>query len=295
MADGEGSTRIDEAELRQRAAEALSEDGAMNDVTTSYLGIGGRRVSASLSSRADGVLAGIDVARVVFEEADREVEFETLKKDGTRLRRDDVVARIRGRAAGILAAERTALNFIQRLSGVATLTAAFVDRVKGTGVTILDTRKTTPLFRSLEKYAVRAGGGSNHRLNLSDMVLVKDNHLKICGTDVLRDVLSRVAPPAEVEVEVDSIEFLQSLLGARVDRVMLDNFSPQEVRAAVRSIADYRREHPEFSPRVEVSGGVVLSNVRDYAIPGVDFISVGALTHSAPALNMSLEVTGDGG
>jgi nicotinate-nucleotide pyrophosphorylase (carboxylating) len=264
-------------------------------VTTSYLAIGGRRVSASLWARAHGVLAGIDVARIVFEEADGEVEFKAFAKDGAPVRRDDLVARIQGRAAGILAAERTALNFIQHLSGVATLTAAFVDRVKGTGVIILDTRKTTPLLRSLEKYAVRAGGGSNHRVSLSDMVLVKDNHLRICGPDGFKDALSRVAPPAEVEVEVDSIKFLESLLGARMDRVMLDNFSPQQVRAAVRSIANFRREQPDFSPRVEVSGGVDLSNVREYAIPGVDFISVGALTHSAPALDMSLEVDGDGG
>jgi nicotinate-nucleotide pyrophosphorylase (carboxylating) len=295
MGDRDGSARAGAQDLRRLAADALREDGAMNDVTTSYLGIGGRSVSAELKAWDEGVLAGIDVARAVFEEADREVAFEALKKDGERIRTGDVIARVAGRAAGILAAERTALNFVQRLSGVATLTAAFVERVKGTDVIILDTRKTTPLLRGLEKNAVRAGGGGNHRMGLSDMVLVKDNHLEICGAGALRDLLSRCAPPTEVEVEVDSIESLRGLLGAPVDGVLLDNFSPGEVAAAVRVIAEYHRDHPAFSPRVEVSGGVKIDNVRAFALPGVHFISIGALTHSAPALNMSLEVTSLGG
>ena len=286
---------IDEGEVRRIVAGALAEDGASNDVTTSYLGIGGRTIAASLLARAEGVVAGIDVVRVVFEEAGGGVDFHPKVADGARVRAGDVLARVFGTAAVILAAERTALNFIQRLSGVATLAAAFVARVKGTGVTILDTRKTTPLLRSLEKYAVRVGGGQNHRLGLSDMVLVKDNHLQIVGGPGLKDLLQRKTAPVDIEVEVDSLASLRALLGAPVQRVMLDNFLPDEVSQAVRMILEYRRDHPGFAPAVEVSGGVDLSNIREYAIPGVDFISVGALTHSAAALDLTLEVDGDAG
>ena len=276
------------------ATEALGEDGAAADVTTSYLEIGARGVTALLVARAPGVVAGVDVARLVFEQADRGLRYQPRVRDGARVREGDILARIEGKASGILAAERTALNFLQRLSGVATLTAAFVERVAGTGVVVLDTRKTTPLFRRLEKYAVRVGGGQNHRLNLTDMVLVKENHLRtVGGVGALRNLLERKPAPADVEVEVDSIDSLRELLGAPVDRVMLDNFSPSEVAEAVEVITGYRRLHPEFSPAVEVSGGVDLGNVRDYAIPGVDYVSIGALTHSPPALDMSLEVVTD--
>ncbi len=185
-------------------------------------------------ARAEGIVAGIDVARIVFEEAGGGVTSIRSSRTDRRFGTEDVIARIEGRASVILAAERTALNFLQRLSGVATLTAAFVGRVKGTGVTILDTRKTTPLLRGLEKYAVRVGGGKNHRLGLSDMVLVKDNHLQVVGGTRLKDLLASAAPPADVEVEVDSLAVLRDLLGAPVQRVMLDNFSPGEVAEAVR-------------------------------------------------------------
>lgn len=285
---------VDETEVRRIVAWALREDGAASDVTTLYLGIGHLEISAGLIARARGVIAGVDVARLAFEEADPEVRFETRVGDGAQVREGDVVARLEGKAAGILAAERTALNFLQRLSGVATITAEFVERVRGTSVRILDTRKTTPLFRGLEKYAVRVGGGENHRFGLSDMVLVKENHLRaVGGVPALRDLLERKRPPADVEVEVDSIGFLRELLGAPVRRVMLDNFSPGDVVEAVGVIAAYRRENPTYSIAVEVSGGVDLENVRDYAIPGVDYISIGALTHSARALDLSLEVDGN--
>jgi nicotinate-nucleotide pyrophosphorylase (carboxylating) len=289
------NTGLDERYVRRIAREALGEDGYSNDVTTSFLGIGSREIVGSIVARAEGIVAGIGVARIVFEEAGGGVVFDPRLADGSMVRDGTVIARIEGRASVILAAERTALNFLQRLSGVATLTAAFVARVKGTGAAILDTRKTTPLLRGLEKYAVRAGGGKNHRLGLSDMVLVKDNHIQVLGGGRLRDVLASCAPPADVEVEVDSLAALRDLLGAPVQRLMLDNFSPGEVAEAVRLISAYRREHPVFAPAVEVSGGVDLSNVRDYAVPGVSFISIGALTHSAPALDLSLEVTGDAG
>lgn len=287
---------IDENDVRRIVTEALREDGAPDDVTTTYLEIGGREIAAALVARAAGVIAGIDVSRLVFEVADRQLRYEPRVRDGARVRPGDIVARIGGRASGILAAERTALNFLQRLSGVATLAAKFVERVEGTGVVVLDTRKTTPLLRRLERYAVRVGGGQNHRFNLSDMLLVKENHLRaVGGIPALRQILEKKKAPAEVEVEVDSIEFLRELLGAPVDRVMLDNFSALEVAEAVAVIAEYRRRHPGSSLTVEVSGGVDLDNVRDYAIPGVDYISIGALTHSPPALDLSLEVIADDG
>ena len=293
MTESGENTGLDEGDLRRIVSEALREDSSSNDITTSYLGIGDRDIAASIVARAEGVIAGIGVARIVFEEAGAGVRYQPRTADGSRVTGGTAVADIEGRASVILSAERTALNFLQRLSGVATLTAAFVERVKGTGATILDTRKTTPLLRSLEKYAVRAGGGRNHRKGLGDMVLVKDNHLQILGGSDLRELLARATPPADVEVEVDSIAALRGLLGAPVQRIMLDNFTPRGASEAVRLIAEYRRDHPGFAPAVEVSGGVDLGNVREYALTGVDFISVGALTHSAPALNLALEVAGE--
>ena len=293
MTESGENTGLDEGDLRRIVSEALREDSSSNDITTSYLGIGDRDIAASIVARAEGVIAGIGVARIVFEEAGAGVRYQPRTADGSRVTGGTAVADIEGRASVILSAERTALNFLQRLSGVATLTAAFVERVKGTGATILDTRKTTPLLRSLEKYAVRAGGGRNHRKGLGDMVLVKDNHLQILGGSGLRELLARATPPADVEVEVDSIAALRGLLGAPVQRIMLDNFTPRGASEAVRLIAEYRRDHPGFAPAVEVSGGVDLGNVREYALTGVDFISVGALTHSAPALNLALEVAGE--
>jgi nicotinate-nucleotide pyrophosphorylase (carboxylating) len=194
----------------------------------------------------------------------------------------------------VLGAERVALNFLQRLTGVATLTSRFVARVAGSSVTILDTRKTTPLWRDLEKYAVRCGGAQNHRRDLKSMVLIKENHIRAMGGPrVLVDALRRAASGTDrpfIEVEVDSPELLEQVLGVRVDRVMLDNFPPQAVRAAVERINRHRRSHARAALEVEVSGGVTLDTIQSYAIPGVDFVSVGALTHSAPALPMSLEV-----
>lgn len=286
---------VDENEVRRLVVEALREDGASKDATTSYLEIGAREIAAEVIARAGGVVAGLGVAGLVFREADPGVRYEPRVGDGARVEDGQTVARVEGRASGILAAERTALNFLQRLSGVATLTARFVERLKGTGVVVLDTRKTTPLFRRLEKYAVRVGGGENHRFNLADMVLVKENHLRaLGGVPALRRILETNPATYGVEVEVDSPALLRELLGAPVDRIMLDNFSPRGVAEAVAVLAGYRSRHPEFSPSVEVSGGVDLDNVRDFALPGVNYISIGALTHSPPALDLSLEVVGDG-
>ncbi len=277
--------------VRKIAAAALAEDGASNDVTVAFTGIGDEQLAVRLLAMAPGVLCGMDVVEAVFRETDPDIRVEAVMADGDRLEKGAVIARIDGGARGILAGERVALNFLQRLSGVATLTARFVERVAGTGVTVLDTRKTTPLLRPLEKYAVLTGGGGNHRFNLSDMILIKDNHILAAGgiESLLRRIKTARAPVA-VELEVDSLDCFEQVLGAPIDRVMLDNFTPDQVRQAVERIRDYAVDHPGFKLEVEVSGGISLDTIRGYSVDGVDFISVGALTHSAPGLDMSIEV-----
>ena len=277
--------------VRKIVAAALAEDGASDDVTVAFTGIGDEQLAVRLLAMAPGVLCGMDVVEAVFRETDPDIRVEAVLADGDRLEEGAVIARIDGGARGILAGERVALNFLQRLSGVATLTARFVEQVAGTGVAILDTRKTTPLLRSLEKYAVLTGGGGNHRFNLSDMILIKDNHILAAGG--IESLLSRIKTaraPVAVELEVDSLDCFEQALGAPIDRVMLDNFTPDQVRQAVERIRDYAADHPGFKLEVEVSGGITLDSIRDYTVDGVDFISVGALTHSAPGLDMSIEV-----
>jgi nicotinate-nucleotide pyrophosphorylase (carboxylating) len=287
---------VSRKEIRSLVARALKEDRAGEDATVSFLSIGEARILARLVTGAPGVIAGMEVAHEAFRKTDPHVLIRPAVADGQRIAQGDVLGEIEGSAVGILTAERVALNFLQRLSGVATLTAAYVEAVRGSGVTILDTRKTTPFLRSLEKYAVRMGGGENHRMGLDEMVLIKENHLRtVGGLKAVEDRLKAHTPARPIEVEVEDIKGIRALLGMPVDRIMLDNFSPHTIRAAVEEIAAYRREHPGFSPGVEVSGGIGLENIRRYAVPGVDFISVGALTHSAPALDISLEVVPDGG
>ncbi len=287
---------IDKKEVRALVVAALAEDDATADGTTAYLGVGDKPLSARIVARADGVIAGLEAARTAFELLDPDTVFDTAVSDGDRVAAGDLVVAIHGRADAILGAERVALNFLQRLSGVATLTAAYVEAVEGTDTRVLDTRKTTPLFRSLEKYAVRTGGGENHRFSLSDMLLVKENHFRaVGGAKRFVEILGKKKPPLEIEVEVDSIDFLVELLGAPVDRIMLDNFTPGDVARAVSILSDYRAQKHAFQPAVEVSGGITLESIGDYAIEGVDYISVGALTHSAPALDLSLEVESDAG
>jgi nicotinate-nucleotide pyrophosphorylase (carboxylating) len=281
---------------------ALSEDVGTGDITSLNTIRSGVSARAAIVARVAGVLAGLDVARLTFREADATVKFRPLLKDGDALTPGAAVAQVLGDAGSILKAERTALNFLQRLSGVATMTRRFVEAVRGTGVLILDTRKTTPGLRFLEKYAVRAGGGENHRLALWDMYLVKDNHIRAAGG--LTAAIDRIQRTRQgdllLEVEVESLDQLREALRPEVDRVLIDNRSVEEVRTAVLEIDRWCREHPSDSPRkhagakrwpeIEVSGGIGLDNVRIYAETGVDYVSVGALTHSAPALDLSLEI-----
>jgi len=291
-----------EAIALQLVKYALSEDVGTGDITSLNTIKSGVNARAAIMAKEAGVVAGLDVARITFREADAKLKFRPLAKDGDALKPGMAVAQVIGDAGSVLKAERTALNFLQRLSGVASHTRRFVERVAGTGVVILDTRKTTPGLRFLEKYAVKVGGGENHRLALWDMYLVKDNHIRAAGG--LTAAIDRIARTRQgdllLEVEVESAEQLKEALRPEVDRILVDNRSIAEVCAAVAAVDAWCREHPPDSPRshpgasrwpeIEVSGGMTLDNVREYAATGVNYISVGAITHSAPALDLSLEI-----
>ena len=271
-------------ELRNLVRSALEEDEAFNDLTTIATVVSDRHARGQLVSRADGVLCGVPLAVEAFRQLDPKVTIRVDLEDGARLRKGSNILYLSGHARALLAAERVALNFMQRLSGIATLTAKYVDAVKGTKAKILDTRKTTPGWRLLEKYAVRAGGGTNHRLNLSAAVLIKDNHLAAVDGDVAVAVRrARDLAPAgtKVEVECDRIEQVRAACEAGADIIMFDNMSPEQMRECVALVN--RRAI------TEASGGVTLDNVREIATTGVDMISVGALTHSAAALNLALD------
>jgi len=281
---------------------ALSEDVGTGDITTLNCVRSGVQARAAIVARAAGIVAGADVARIVFREVDPGLKFRLTTGDGSLIEPGQAIAQIVGDAGSILKAERTALNFLQHLSGVATLTRRFVDAIQGTGARILDTRKTTPGIRFLEKYAVTCGGGENHRLALWDMYLVKDNHIRAAGG--VTAALDRIARTRQgdllLEVEIDSLDQLREALRPDVDRILIDNRPIADVRKAVELVDRWCREHPPDSPRarpgvkrwpeVEVSGGLTLESVRAFAETGVDYLSVGALTHSAPALDVSLEV-----
>lgn len=267
---------------------ALAEDTALGDVTSQVLIPPGLTGEAKVLVKAPGVLAGIDVLRRLFLKVDPSLAVAVLARDGQRIKPGDVVATVSGPVASILKAERVALNFLQRMSGIASLTNEFVARVSGSRAAIVDTRKTTPGLRWLEKYAVRMGGGRNHRLHLGDAILIKDNHLAaLRGTGMsLGGIVTRArdgAPPGiRVEVEVTSLDEAREALAAGADTIMLDNMTPDEMRPIVAMVSG--------KARLEASGGVRLENVREIAETGVDIISIGALTHSAKALDISLEL-----
>jgi nicotinate-nucleotide pyrophosphorylase (carboxylating) len=281
---------------------ALSEDVGTGDITTLNAIPSGVKVRAVIQAKAAGVIAGLDVARLTFREADPSLKWKARLNDGDAVEPGVALAQITGDIGGLLKAERTALNFLQHLSGVASLTRCFVQAVAGTGAIILDTRKTTPGLRFLEKYAVKCGGGDNHRLALWDMYLVKDNHIRAAGgvTAAIERIVRTRQPDLLLEVEVESMDQLAEALRPEVDRILVDNRSPAEVKRAVEVVDRWSAEHPSDSPRrrpearrwpeVEVSGGITLDTARAFASTGVDYLSVGALTHSAPGLDLSLEI-----
>jgi nicotinate-nucleotide pyrophosphorylase (carboxylating) len=260
---------------------ALAEDVGSGDRTTDGLVPADARCKAELVLEEPGVICGVAAVRAVFEALDPDVRVEALLADGSRI--TDVPARvatIEGPARAILTGERTALNIFGRLCGIATLTARYVDLVDGTGTAILDTRKTTPGLRALERYAVRCGGGTNHRFGLHDAILVKENHLRIAGG--IAPAVAALRNGRPIEVEAETRDDVAEALEAGVERILLDNMTPEQVRNAVELV--------NGRAQLEASGGISLATVRAYADTGVDFISVGALTHSARSLNVSLEV-----
>jgi nicotinate-nucleotide pyrophosphorylase (carboxylating) len=271
-------------------AAALAEDLGPGDVTSEFFVEPDRRATAVVAARQHCVLAGVEVAQETFLRVDPTLAVRALQADGARLTAGEEVLRMEGRARSILGGERVALNFIQRLSGIATSTSKYVDAVAGTGVKILDTRKTTPGLRLLEKSAVRAGGGTNHRMGLHDMILVKDNHL--AGTKdihALRASIDRACaarPGIRIELEADRLDQVAAFLTLdHVDFILLDNMSPAQLRQAVELRAQLGMKHVQF----EASGGVSLATVRGIAETGVDAISIGALTHSAVAIDFGLD------
>ncbi len=269
-------------DARKLIEEALLEDSLYGDITTQSLEIDGNG-RFTVHAKEDLVLCGIRIFEMVFHHLDPSVDVQFRFSDGQEVC-PGIIGEVRGPIAPILQGERVALNFLQRLSGVATMTRRFVNRVRGTGVRILDTRKTTPLYRKLEKMAVRCGGGHNHRLTLYDGILIKDNHIRAVGS--VREAVERAVrnrPYGKmITVEVESIDEMLEAIEAGADIVMLDNFSIEEIRRAV--------EIAGGKVKLEVSGGVNLDNVREIAETGVDFISIGALTHSARWVDISMEL-----
>jgi nicotinate-nucleotide pyrophosphorylase (carboxylating) len=263
---------------------ALEEDAGLGDLTSRAIFPSNHRSRAFISAGHDLVICGLDVAARVFARVDPAFDVKATAADGDRIKPGQKVMTIAGPTAALLTAERTALNFIQRLTGIATLSRKFADAVEGTGVRVVDTRKTTPAYRALEKYAVRCGGCVNHRSSLGEHVLIKDNHIAAAGSLLKAVERARAVAPhlSKIEVEAKTTAEVKEALRAKADVILLDNMSPAEVQAAVALI--------DKAAVVEVSGGVRYETLRQYALPGVNVISVGALTHSAPAADLSLTI-----
>lgn len=266
---------------------ALREDVAKGDITSKLIIPAKKRIKAVIIAKEGGVVCGLGIIRSVFEAVDKKVRFSAHVREGSRITRGKVLARLEGRALSILKAERVALNFLGRLSGIATLTAKFVQRARPYHVRIMDTRKTTPGLRILEKCAVRCGGGCNHRMGLWDQILIKDNHLHIAHQKDLQEIVKKARKERprgmKIELEVKTLAQFKQALEARPDIIMLDNMSLKEINKAVAMRHKARSRIP-----IEVSGGVSLDNVRRIAACGVEMISVGELTHSAKALDVAL-------
>ena len=270
---------------RETVRRALAEDLGWGDVTTEGTVSAEQRAKGTILAKSACVIAGLDVAAEAFRQLDPSVSFVPRVKDGDRCNPGVVVADVRGAAGAMLTAERTALNFLQRLSGIATMTRTFVDAAAGR-IMILDTRKTTPTLRALEKYAVRAGGGNNHRGGLDDGILIKDNHVRLAGGVAAAVERMRAAgQEMPIEIEAQSLADVDGALAARSDIILLDNLTTDEIKEAVRRIGG--------RAKVELSGGVTLQRLPELAATGADYVSVGALTHSAPAADLSFELEPD--
>jgi nicotinate-nucleotide pyrophosphorylase (carboxylating) len=273
---------LDPGAYRELVRRALAEDFGWGDVTTEGTIDPRQKAKAVILAKASCVIAGLDVASEAFRQLDPSVSITVHRPDGSRCEPGTIVAEYAGHATGLLTAERTALNFLQRLSGIATLTRRFVDAAAGR-ITVLDTRKTTPLLRALEKYAVRAGGGVNHRSGLDDGILIKDNHVRLAGgignaVSLMRKKTREMA----TEVEAQSLQQVDDALQAGADIILLDNLSTVDITTAVRKC--------HGRAKTEISGGVTLDRMPELAATGADYVSIGALTHSAPAIDLSFEI-----
>ncbi|HEC91671.1 MAG TPA: carboxylating nicotinate-nucleotide diphosphorylase [Candidatus Atribacteria bacterium] len=264
--------------------QALLEDIGTGDITTDSIIPYNLKTKGVIKTKEEGVIAGLDIAKLVFKKLDSNIIFQENIEDGTKVSQNKILAEITGPARIMLKGERVALNFLQRMSGIATTTSKFYEEIKGFPVRIADTRKTTPGLRILEKYAVRMGGGSNHRFGLYDAVLIKDNHIAVAGNikSAVNSVRKQIPHTIKIEVEVENLSQLQEALEMKVDIVMLDNMSLDMMKKAVKMA--------KGKTLIEASGGITLKNVREIAQTGVDLISVGALTHSVKALDISMEV-----
>jgi len=279
-------------EIEKLIDRALREDVGFGDVTSNSVVDHNLKGTAVIQAKETGILAGMKIAQKVFKKVDPKLRFTSFLRDGDRIRPKDRIASVEGNIRSILKAERTALNFVQQLSGVATYTASFVDKVKGTSIRILDTRKTVPGLRALQKYAVRLGGGKNHRMGLHDMILIKENHIKAAGgiSEAIKKAKSFSKKRSQkkrlrIEVETKTLGETEQAAKMGVDVIMLDNMPLSQIKKAVKIINAFDRRI-----KIEVSGNIKLNQAKRIASTGVDFISVGALTHSAKALDLSLKV-----
>lgn len=272
------------------AAGSLAEDVGRGDVTSRAVVKSGQQARGNFMAKQDIVLAGLEVSDAVFMHLDPYLQIETTAGDGDAVEAGKVFARVVGEAQLLLAAERVALNFLQHLSGIATLTRKYVDAVAGTKAKIVDTRKTAPGLRALQKYAVSIGGGHNHRMGLDDGVLIKDNHIALAGgvAEAVRRAKESAGHLHKIEVEVATLDQVTEALQARADILLLDNMTPEMIRQAVQVVEAH--EPNDRRTLLEASGGITLTNVRAYAEAGVDMISIGALTHSAPAVDISFKI-----
>ncbi len=273
---------LDPALYREVVRRALAEDLGWGDVTTEATVPADLRARGSILAKCPCVIAGLDVAAETFAQLDPGCVFERKAKEGDRCHDGDVVAEVRGRAAAMLTAERTALNFLQRLSGIATITRQFVEATGGS-IIVLDTRKTTPTLRALEKYAVRAGAGTNHRAGLDDGVLIKDNHIRLAGG--VREAVKRMKdadPEMPIEVEAQSLDQIDEAIAAGADIILFDNLPIETIREGVKRVGG--------RAKIELSGGVTIERIPELAKTGANYVSVGALTHSAPAADLSFEL-----
>ncbi len=276
--------KLDKLYIHDVIVNALKEDMPLGDITTDNIIGEETQSTAEFLAKQDAVIAGLDVARHVFGVLDGNVKFTALVRDGDKVQKGDIIARVSGSTRALLRGERTALNFMQRLSAIATITDRYVRKVEGLNVKIADTRKTTPGLRLLEKYAVSAGGGSNHRFSLSDGVLIKDNHIAAAGgiTNAIRNVRKSIPHTVKIEVEVESMEEVQEALDCKADIIMLDNMTNEQMAEAVAYI--------DKRALVEASGNMTEETIYNVALTGVDIISIGKLTHSANSVDISMNI-----